>query len=205
MSPVRRNAADPQRTGPKKAAAKKVALGKAAPKTAVAASSALEPRPTRWLLKTDPDSFPFDALWSAPRRTTGWDGVRNHQARNYLRDGMRVGDLVLLYHSSSDPVGVIGVGRIAGAARPDPTQFDPRDHHFDAKSTRAAPTWWEVDVQALVRCPHFVTLAELRAEPRLAGLAVLQKGQRLSVQPVEPADFEIVLELAGVRRADLRS
>lgn len=156
-----------------------------------------------WLLKTDPDSFPFDALWNSPNRTTGWSGVRNHLARNFLRDGMRVGDLVLIYHSSSDPAGVIGVGRITSAARPDPAQFDPRDDHFDAKSRPEAPTWWEVDVQALVRCPRFLSLADLRAEPRLAGLAVLQKGQRLSVQPVEKADFACVLELAGVVARDL--
>lgn len=162
------------------------------------------PGPAYWLLKTDPDSFHFDALWNAPRRTTGWDSVRNHQARNFLRDTMRVGDLALLYHSSCDPAGVIGVGRIASAARPDPTQFDPRDEHFDARSRREDPTWWEVDVQALARCPRFVSLADLRAEPRLAGMAVLQRGQRLSVQPVEAAHFALVLELAGVRAKDLR-
>ncbi len=217
MSPAARKAAglkkastqkaSAQRTGTQNASAQKKGAqkpaSKPARKRAPAASSALDPRPTRWLLKTDPDSFPFDALWNAPRRTSGWDGVRNHQARNYLRDSMRVGDLALIYHSSSDPVGVIGVARIASAARPDPTQFDPRDDHFAAQSQREAPTWWEVDVQALVRCPHFVTLAELRAERRLAGMAVLQKGQRLSVQPVEGADFDFVLELAGVRVRDL--
>jgi len=174
-----------------------------------APSNASVARPARagarhWLLKTDPDSFPFEALWAAPQRTTGWSGVRNHLARNFLRDGMQPGDLVLVYHSSSDPAGVVGVARITSAARPDPTQFDPRDDHFDARSSRASPTWWEVDVQALVRCPRFLTLADLRAEPRLAGLSVLQKGQRLSVQPVEPAHFALVLELAGVRAKDLQ-
>jgi predicted RNA-binding protein with PUA-like domain len=167
------------------------------------ASSAGRSGPAYWLLKTDPDSFHFDALWKAPRRTTGWDSVRNHQARNFLRDTMRVGDLALIYHSSCDPAGVVGVGRIASAARPDPTQFDPRDEHYDARSLREEPTWWEVDVQALVRCPRFVALADLRAEPRLAGMAVLQRGQRLSVQPVEAAHFALVLELAGVRARDL--
>ncbi len=158
-----------------------------------------------WLFKTDPDSFAFDDLWRAPRRTSGWDGVRNHQARNSLRDSVRVGDLVLVYHSSSDPTGIAGVARIASAPRPDPTQFDPKDDHHDPKSSRAAPTWVEVDVQALVRCPRFVTLAELRAEPRLAGLLVLRPGQRLSIQPIEAADFALVLALARVRPADLGS
>jgi predicted RNA-binding protein with PUA-like domain len=169
------------------------------------ASRVLSPRPTRWLLKTDPDSFGFDDLWNAPRRTTGWSGVRNHLARNHLRDGMAIGDLVLIYHSSADPTGILGVARIASAARPDPTQFDPADDHFDPKSRRDAPTWWEVDVQALVRCPRFLALADLRAEPRLAGLAVLQKGQRLSVQPVSEADFALVLDLAGARAQDLQT
>lgn len=161
--------------------------------------------PQHWLFKTDPDSFAFDDLWRAKKRTSGWDGVRNHQARNFLRDSVRVGDLVLVYHSSSDPVGVAGVARIASAPRPDPTQFDRKDDHHDPKSSRAAPTWVEVDVQALAQCPHFVTLAELRAEPRLAGLLVLRPGQRLSIQPVEAADFAVVLELAGLRPSDLGS
>ncbi len=156
-----------------------------------------------WLFKTDPDSFAFDDLWRSPRRTSGWDGVRNHQARNFLRDSVRIGDLVLVYHSSCDPAGIAGVARIAGAPRPDPTQFDPKDDHHDPKSPRAAPTWFEVDVRALVRCPRFVSLAELRGEPRLKGLLVLRPGQRLSIQPVEAADFAVVLELAGVRPADL--
>lgn len=151
-----------------------------------------------WLLKSDPESFGFDDLWAAPCRTTGWSGVRNHTARNYLRDSMRDGDRVLVYHSSADPIGVAGVARIVGAPRPDPTQFDPDDEHHDPKSRRDEPTWWEVDVRAEARCPRFVTLARLRAEPRLAGMAVLQRGQRLSVQPVEKAHFAIVLALAGL-------
>jgi predicted RNA-binding protein with PUA-like domain len=166
------------------------APGKAAPATGF------------WLFKSDPDSFGFDDLWAAPRRTTGWSGVRNFTARNYLRDSMRDGDRVLVYHSSADPAGVAGIARIAGAPRPDPTQFDRNDEHYDAKSTRDAPTWWEVDLRAEARCPRFVTLAALRAEPRLAGMAVLQRGQRLSVQPVEPAHFAIVLALAGLPAAE---
>ncbi|MCY2958631.1 MAG: EVE domain-containing protein [Planctomycetota bacterium] len=196
--------AAPRRTTAKArtaAASKPKAARTSAPARPPAAPASTGPR--HWLLKTDPDTFPFESLWRAPGRTTGWDGVRNHLARNYLRDGMRTGDLLLIYHSSCDPAGVLGVGRVASAARPDPTQFDPRDEHFDAKSRRDAPTWWEVDVQALARCPRFVSLADLRAEPRLAGMAVLQKGQRLSVQPVEAAHFALVLELAGVRVRDL--
>lgn len=156
-----------------------------------------------WLLKTEPSSFSFDDLWAAPKRTTGWSGVRNHTAKILLRDKMRVGDLVLLYHSSAEPTGVAGIARIASAARPDATQFDPTDDHFDAKSTHANPTWWEVEVQAVARCARFVTLAEIRATPELSGMALLQRGQRLSVQPVEAADFARVVALAGLRAGDL--
>jgi predicted RNA-binding protein with PUA-like domain len=151
-----------------------------------------------WLLKTDPDTFSFDDLWNAPRRRTGWSGVRNHQARNFLRDALRVGDLALIYHSSADPVGVAGVARVAGPAQPDPTQFDPCDEHHDPRSTREAPTWWQVDLQAIARCPRFVPLADLRREPRLAHMLLLQRGQRLSVQPVKPEEFAVVLGLAGI-------
>ncbi|MBL8861534.1 MAG: EVE domain-containing protein [Planctomycetes bacterium] len=156
-----------------------------------------------WLLKTEPSTYAFDDLWRAPRRTTGWDGVRNHQAKLFLRDGMAVGDLALVYHSSTEAPGVVGVARVVGPARPDPTQFDPQDPHHEPWATPEAPVWWLVDVQAVVRLARVVTLAELRAEPALAGMALLQKGQRLSVQPVEPAHFARVLALAGLRPADV--
>jgi len=182
-----------------------------APKKATAPRAArtpaTKPRITtetaHWLLKSEPTSFSFDDLWSAPKRTTGWSGVRNHQAKLFLRDVMRVGDLVLFYHSSAEPTGVAGIARIASAARPDATQFDPADDHFDAKSTRALPTWWEVEVEAVMRCTRFVTLSEIRATPELAGMALLQRGQRLSIQPVKASDFARVLDLAGLRPRDL--
>ncbi len=151
-----------------------------------------------WLLKTEPSSFSFDDLWRAPRRRTAWDGVRNYQARNFLRDDVAVGDLVLLYHSSAEPTGVVGVARVSRAARPDPTQFDPRDEHYDPRSKPEAPTWLEVEIEALAPCPRCVTLADLRADAALARMLVLQRGQRLSVQPVTAPEFRRVLELGGL-------
>lgn len=161
-------------------------------------------RATRhWLVKTEPESFSFEDLWRAPRRRTAWDGVRNYQARNLLRDEMALGDGVLVYHSSAEPPGVAGVAIVSGPARADPTQFDPRDEHYDPKSTRDAPRWVQVELRALARLPRFVPLAELRAERALAGMALLQKGQRLSVQPVSDAHWKRVLALGGLARDPL--
>ena len=97
-----------------------------------------------WLLKTEPTTFSFDDLWKAPKRTTSWDGVRNFQARNLLRDGMKEGDLVFIYHSSTDPTGIVGIAEVAKAGYPDPTAFDPKDSHFDPKSRKDSPTWYVV-------------------------------------------------------------
>ena len=131
-------------------------------------------RPTRyWLLKSEPDAFSFDDLWAAPKRTTCWDGVRNYQARNFMRDEMTVGDGILFYHSSAAPVGVAGVAEVARAAYPDHTAFDAADPHFDPKSRREEPTWSMVDVRAVAKLPHFVTLDELRETPGLEVLHVL--------------------------------
>src|SRR5436190_21046965 len=137
-----------------------------------------------WLVKSEPDCFSFDDLWRAPRRTTGWDGVRNYQARNFLRDAMRVGDGVLYYHSGAEPPGVAGIARVASDAYPDPTQFDPAAEHFDPKSRRASPQWFQVDIQAVAKLARYVTLADLRGATALAKMLVLQRGQRLSVVPV---------------------
>ncbi|HEV8111714.1 MAG TPA: EVE domain-containing protein [Planctomycetota bacterium] len=150
-----------------------------------------------WLMKSEPESFSFDDLFAARKHRSGWDGVRNHQARNFMRDDMSVGDGVLFYHSSAEPPGVAGVARIARAAYPDPSQFDRRSEHFDAKSSKAAPTWLQVDVEAVAACPRFVPLAELRAEPALAGMRLLQRGQRLSILPVSEPEWRAVLALAG--------
>ena len=150
--------------------------------------------PRHWLLKSEPETFSFDDLWRAAKRTTSWGGVRNYQARNLLRDELAVGDLALFYHSSTDPSGVAGVARVVRAGYPDPTQFEPGPSR-DPESPRDDPRWYAVDVQALGRLPRFVPLAELRAEPRLAGMVLLRRGSRLSVQPVTASEWRIVLSL----------
>ncbi|MDZ4771553.1 MAG: EVE domain-containing protein [Planctomycetota bacterium] len=158
-----------------------------------------------WLLKTEPESFSFDDLLSAPKKRARWDGVRNYQARNFLRDDVAIGDLALVYHSSADPTGVVGLARVVKAAEPDPTQFDPDDDHFDGKSQREEPRWVQIEIEALARLPQIVTLAMLKADPRLARMLVVQRGQRLSVQPVQAGEARAVLELAGLDPAKFLS
>jgi predicted RNA-binding protein with PUA-like domain len=152
-----------------------------------------------WLMKSEPDVFSFQDLQRAPRRRTLWDGVRNYQARNLLRDEIAVGDGVLYYHSNASPPGVAGVARVVRAGYPDPTQFDPDDAHFDPASKRESPRWFAVDVEAVEALPEFVSLERLREEPGLASMGVLRRGNRLSVQPVEAAEWRLVLALGGLR------
>ena len=154
--------------------------------------------PRYWLLKSEPNSFSFDDLWAAPKRTTHWDGVRNFQARNFMRDEMAVGDGVLFYHSSAEPVGVAGVAEVSREAYPDHSAFDADDPHYDPKSRRDAPTWVMVDVRAVKKFPHFVTLDELRSTPGLHALQVLRRGNRLSITPVTPAEWQIIRRLGGL-------
>jgi predicted RNA-binding protein with PUA-like domain len=152
-----------------------------------------------WLVKSEPHVFSFDDLWRAPKRTTAWDGVRNAQARNSMRDAMRVGDGVLFYHSSCDEPAVVGVCEVASAPYPDPTQFDPDSPYFDGTSDAADPRWILVDVRARARLVRPVTLVALKADPRLAGFGVVQKGSRLSVMPVMEAHWRVVLELGATK------
>jgi predicted RNA-binding protein with PUA-like domain len=151
-----------------------------------------------WLLKSEPDAFSFDDLLAAPKRRTFWDGVRNYQARNLLRDELAVGDGVLYYHSNAAPPGIAGVARVVVAGEPDPTQFDARDAHHDPRSDRAAPRWYGVTIEGLRAAPRFVTLDALKARPALADMALVQRGQRLSVQPVTAAQWRLVLRMAGL-------
>jgi predicted RNA-binding protein with PUA-like domain len=157
--------------------------------------------PRYWLFKTEPSVFGYDDLLAAPERTTGWDGVRNYQVRNFMRDEMRVGDRVLFYHSSAEPAGVAGTAEVVREAYPDPTAFDPADPHFDPKSRRDAPAWLTVDVRAVERFPTFVTLDALRAAPGLEEMQVLRRGNRLSVTPVTAAEWQVVCALGGVGAA----
>ncbi len=151
-----------------------------------------------WLMKTEPSTFGLEDLKRAPGQTTCWDGVRNFQARNMLRDEMRKGDHAFLYHSSCEPPGVAGLARVVRAGFPDPSQFNPRDPHFDPASPREEPRWYAVGLQATRRLARFVPLDELRAEPGLSGMALLRRGNRLSVLPVSAAEWKIVLRLGGV-------
>lgn len=153
-----------------------------------------------WLVKSEPDVFSFDDLEAAPDRTTYWDGVRNYQARNTLRDLMKKGDLVFFYHSNSDPMAIVGICEVVREGYPDHTAFDAKDPHFDPKSRPDQPTWYMVDLRAVKPLARPVTLAELRAEPRLAKMALLQKGSRLSVQPVAPDEWKVIVAMGKTRR-----
>lgn len=148
-----------------------------------------------WLVKSEPDAFSFDDLLASPQKTTGWDGVRNYQARNTLRDEMKKGDMVLFYHSSTDPMAVVGVAEVVREGYPDETAFDKRSSHFDPKSKREAPTWYQVDLAAREKFARPVTLAELRGVKGLEKMVLLQRGSRLSVQPVSATEFQIITKL----------
>ena len=150
--------------------------------------------PRHWLMKSEPDEVSIDDLSQAPQATLPWTGVRNYQARNFMRDDMRAGDGVLFYHSSCPEPGVAGLARVAGNLAPDSTQFDPASPYFDAKSDRAAPRWLQIDV-ALVRKTRLLSLAALRAAPQLASMQVLKRGNRLSITPVTPEEWQAVLAL----------
>lgn len=152
--------------------------------------------PKYWLLKTEPDSFSIDDLARSPKKTTCWDGVRNYQARNSMRDDMRIGDRVLFYHSSTDPPAIVGTAKIVREAYPDPTAWDPNDSHFDEKSSPDNPRWCMVDIQLDQKFASPLTLESLRHVKALAKMELLRKGSRLSVQPVSKAEFETILKLA---------
>jgi predicted RNA-binding protein with PUA-like domain len=155
--------------------------------------------PRYWLLKSEPDCFSIDDLAKAKQQTTHWDGVRNYQARNILRDEMQVGDRAFYYHSSTDPLAIVGTVQIVKAGYPDFTQFDAGEDHYDAQSNPDDPRWYMVDVKLLQKFPTPVTRDDLKTEKSLAEMMVLQRGSRLSVQPVTPAQWKTVHKLAGVK------
>lgn len=160
----------------------------------------MSPRTARryWLLKSEPGVFSFDDLLASPDRTTCWDGVRNYQARNSMRDGMRVGDGVLFYHSNAAPPAVVGVCEVVREAYPDHTALDRDDPHFDPKSRADAPTWMMVDIRAVEALPRPLSLADLREMKELRQMKLLHKGSRLSVQPVTAAEWKAVLRAGGL-------
>lgn len=147
-----------------------------------------------WLLKSEPDVYSIDDLKRDKR--THWEGVRNYQARNFLRDRLKVGDRVLFYHSNAEPPGIAGVAKVVREGYPDPSQFDKQSEYYDAKSKPEAPTWFVVDIGFVARFSRPLTLPELKQVKGLAKMALLQKGSRLSVQPVTDDEFAVIEKLA---------
>ena len=150
-----------------------------------------------WLMKTEPTTFSVEDLERAKRQTTGWDGVRNYQARNMLRDEMKKGDQAFLYYSSTDVPGIVALMKIVKEGYPDPTAFDRKHHHYDPDSDPEKPRWFMVDVQLERRLARVITLEELRKHTtkELKNMALLRKGNRLSITPVEPAEWQFILSL----------
>jgi len=147
-----------------------------------------------WLMKSEPDEFGIEDLIRSDKQTTTWSGVRNFQARNFMRDDMKLGDLAFFYHSSCPAPGVVGTMKVVKAAYPDPTQFDPASDYFDPKSKPDNPTWVAVDLQFVKQFP-LVSLEALRKEPKLAEMRLLQKGNRLSVLPVNAAEWKRIMSM----------
>jgi len=151
-----------------------------------------------WLMKSEPNCFSFDDLKNRPEGIEPWDGVRNYQARNLLRDAIKAGDGVLFYHSNIPQPAIVGLARVVREGYPDHTALDPTADHFDSRATQDKPIWYMVDVQYLRPLPAPITREELRQHPLLCGMDVLKKGHRLSVQPVSREHWQAVLRLAGV-------
>lgn len=146
-----------------------------------------------WLMKSEPSTFSIDDLQRSPNQTTCWDGVRNYQARNFMR-AMAVGDQILFYHSNADPPSIVGIAKVVKPAYPDPTQFDKKDKHYDPASTASQPRWEMVDIKYVRKLRRPLTLNELRKDATLKGMVLLQKGSRLSVQPVSPIEWQHIVD-----------
>lgn len=149
-----------------------------------------------WLMKSELDEASIDDALAAPGQTLAWVGVRNYQARNFMRDAMRIGDGVLFYHSSCAQPGIAGLAEVVSTPYPDETQFDPKSKYFDPKATRENPRWMLVDVRATKKT-RLLTLPELRAIPELAEMQILRRGNRLSITPVTPAEWRCIIRLIG--------
>jgi len=150
-----------------------------------------------WLFKSEPSEFSIQDLAKAKRKTTFWDGVRNYQARNFLRDEIKVGDRVLYYHSNADPSAVVGVAKVVREGYPDHTAWDPNDKHYDEKSSADNPRWFMVDIQLETIFKRPLPLPELREIKSLKNMELLRKGSRLSVQPVRKSEFDRIVKLGG--------
>lgn len=148
-----------------------------------------------WLMKSEPDTFGIDDLFNRPEQTEHWDGVRNYQARNMMRDDMKIGDQVFFYHSNCDEPGIVGIMQVARESYPDFTAFDPDDKHFDPKSNPDKPTWYMVDVKFVRKLSRNISLRELKLKTELADLALLRRGNRLSIMPVNAEQWAFILSL----------
>ncbi len=148
-----------------------------------------------WLLKSEPTSFSINHLDASPNKVTHWDGVRNYQARNFMRDQMKKGDLAFFYHSNCKVIGITGIVKVVKEAYPDFTAFDPEDHHFDPKSNPNAPRWFMVDVKLVEIFQDIISLDQMKQNPRLKDMMVLRKGNRLSITPVSAKEWQAVINM----------
>ncbi|BBL34009.1 hypothetical protein Nstercoris_00237 [Nitrosomonas stercoris] len=145
-----------------------------------------------WLMKSEPSAFSIDTLAALPEQTTAWDGVRNYQARNFMRNQMQIGDQVFFYHSCCSTPGIVGIAEVSQLAYPDVTQFDPASKYYDPKATHENPRWFNVEIR-LLRKTRLLTLKELRSYPELTNMRILQKGNRLSITPIDPAEWKFIM------------
>ncbi len=146
-----------------------------------------------WLMKSEPDVFSIDTLKS--KNTSGWDGVRNYMARNYMRDNMKMGDLIFFYHSSCEIPGIAGIAKVSRESHPDPTQFDSKSDYFDPKATKETPRWFMVDVEFVEKFTSIITLSTLKSIKELEKMPLVQKGSRLSINPVTEQEFQTIISL----------
>ncbi|WP_049629807.1 EVE domain-containing protein [Cellvibrio sp. pealriver] len=151
-----------------------------------------------WLFKAEPHIYGIDHLASAPNKTGRWDGIRNYQARNFLRDQVKLGDEVFIYHSSCKHVGIVGIAKIVRTAYPDPTQFNPESDYYDPKSTPENPRWFSVDIKLTKRFSRLISLAEIKVQPGLENMVLVKQG-RLSTQPVTPSEWKLISGLASTQ------
>jgi len=150
-----------------------------------------------WLFKSEPSCFSIDNLAALPKRTSPWDGVRNYQVRNMLRDEIKVGDLAFFYHSSCTPPGIAGIVEVVKAGYPDYTAWDSQSDHFDSGSTPENPRWYMVDVKLQQKFSQLVTLEQMKAQPKLKNMLILRKGNRLSITPVSAEEWKVIVKLGG--------
>jgi len=148
-----------------------------------------------WLMKSEPGEFSIGDLVKQPNKTEHWDGVRNYQARNFMRDDMKKGDQIFFYHSNCSEPGIVGIARVAREGYPDFTAFDPKDKHYDPKSRKDKPTWFMVDVRYVKRFKHTVTLVELKNEKKLKDMRLVQRGNRLSIMPITEKEWDTILKM----------